>query len=224
MDYDFPTIRHINDVLPAIEGFPEIIVAERDGFTVINYMVSTPELWKRDGNHQLANFYGGDEAWTIRRECRGLIFYPDGRLMSRPFHKFFNLGEKEETLPANVNFRKPHVLLSKMDGSMIRPLLVHDKLRLGSKMGITDVSIAAEQLLSGEQREWLRMCVEQGITPLFEYVAPTNKIVINYEKPELIYLGQRLNFSGRYSNHGCREGLFPQVAFHGSIWNFKGFK
>lgn len=220
MNYKFPRIRHISDVLPAIEGFPEIIVAERDGFTVINYMVSTPELWARDGNAELANYYGADEAWTIRRECRGIIFYPDGTLMSRPFHKFFNLGEKEETLPSNIDFSQKHVILTKMDGSMIRPMLVHGELRLGSKMGITDVSIAAEELLTEEQKAWLRLNVEQGMTPLFEYVAPTNKIVVNYAEAKLVYLGSRYNYSGRYANYSMPNGLFDSVQIHGMIEDF----
>ena len=174
MDYEFPLIRHISDVLPAIEGFPEIIVAEKDGYTVINYVVSTPDTWKRSGNADLANFYGGYEAWTIRRECRGLIFAEDGTIMSRPFHKFFNLGEKEETLPTAIDFGQEHRVMSKMDGSMIRPIIVKGVLRLATKMGVTDVAVEAEKTLNDEQRDWLRMAVEQGITPLFEYVAPTN--------------------------------------------------
>ena len=40
MKYRFPHITHINDVLPAIEGRDEFIVAEREHYTVINYMVA----------------------------------------------------------------------------------------------------------------------------------------------------------------------------------------
>ena len=106
MNYDFPIITRIEDVLPHIEGFDEIIVAEREGYKVINYMVSTPRLWERS------------HGWEVRRECRGLIFDDEGRLISRPFHKFFNLGEKEETLPNNVDVTELHHILDKMDGSM----------------------------------------------------------------------------------------------------------
>lgn len=217
MNYEFPLIRHISDVLPAIEGRDEFIVAERDGYTVINYVVSTGETWKRDGNAELANYYGGYEAWTIRRECRGLIFYPDGRIMSRPFHKFFNLGEKDETLQGAIDFTREHRILTKMDGSMIRPLIVNDTLRLATKMGVTDVAIEAEKLLTSQQKSWLRMAVEQGITPLFEYIAPTNKIVVNYTEPKLVYLGQRNNFTGRYAMNGVPDELFEYVDIHGSI-------
>ena len=39
MNYEFPTIRNISDVLPAIMGRDEFVVAEKEGYTVINYNV-----------------------------------------------------------------------------------------------------------------------------------------------------------------------------------------
>ena len=39
MNYDFPVIKNISDVLPAIEGRDEFVVAEKDGYNVINYNV-----------------------------------------------------------------------------------------------------------------------------------------------------------------------------------------
>ncbi len=81
MNYCFPEICHINDVLPHIEGRDEFVVAEREGYTVVNYVVAMADTFDMTGPDDL----GG----AIRRECRGLIFGPDGALMSRPFHKFF---------------------------------------------------------------------------------------------------------------------------------------
>ena len=40
MSYEFPVIKNISDVLPAIAGKEEFIVAERNGFNVINYLVN----------------------------------------------------------------------------------------------------------------------------------------------------------------------------------------
>jgi hypothetical protein len=40
MNYDFPIIETIHDVLPAIHGQSEFIIAYRDGFKVINYNVT----------------------------------------------------------------------------------------------------------------------------------------------------------------------------------------
>ena len=37
MNYEFPIIRNISDVLPAIHGRDEFVVAEKEGYTVINF-------------------------------------------------------------------------------------------------------------------------------------------------------------------------------------------
>jgi RNA ligase len=224
MYYEFPIINTLQDVLPHIEGFDEIIVAERDGYKVVNYMVSTPRLWERS------------HGWEVRRECRGLIFDDEGRLISRPFHKFFNLGEKEETLPNNVDVTELHHILDKMDGSMIRPLLlpqtyvlpaarglrekpVKTNLYLATKMGVTDIANDAVQLLSTEQIALLIAHVEEGFTPLFEYVAPTNKIVINYTEAKLVYLGSRRNENGLYFFDRELSDFFERVPFRGMVRN-----
>ena len=39
MHYEFPIIRHINDVLPHVQENKSFIVAERDDYTVINYVM-----------------------------------------------------------------------------------------------------------------------------------------------------------------------------------------
>ena len=38
MFYKFPHIEHIDQVLPAIEGATEFVVADRGNFKVINYL------------------------------------------------------------------------------------------------------------------------------------------------------------------------------------------
>jgi len=45
MNYDFPLIQHINDVLPAIKDSPEFIVAQKDGYQVINYVVAPSDTF-----------------------------------------------------------------------------------------------------------------------------------------------------------------------------------
>jgi hypothetical protein len=45
MNYAFPIIRHLDDVLPHIEGREEFIVAEREGYTVVNYVVAMADTF-----------------------------------------------------------------------------------------------------------------------------------------------------------------------------------
>jgi RNA ligase len=190
MHYTFPEIRTIDDVLPHIDGRSEFIVAEREFGTVINYVVAMADTFDMTGVDDLTG--------RIRRECRGIIFDTKGKIMSRPFHKFFNVNEREETQMRLLDMSMPHVIMEKMDGSMIRPVLVNGIVRLATKMGVTDIAVEAEKLLSPDQYDWLEEVMESEITPIFEYISPTNKIVIDYAEARLVLLGARNNVSGNY--------------------------
>lgn len=213
MNYAFPIIRTIDDVLPHIAGHEEFIVAEREGYTVINYAVARPDTFDMTGPDDL----GG----AIRRECRGLIFDRDGYLMSRSFHKFFNVNERPETQVHEIDMSQPHVIMEKMDGSMIRPILVDGYLRLATKMGVTEVAMQAEEWLATKDdryKGWLLHCIKKGITPIFEWVSPLNQIVIAYEKAELVLLAIRDNITGEYSMPNYQDGCpFTVVPRYGSV-------
>jgi len=207
MHYTFPEIRTIDDVLPHIKDHPEFIVAEREFGTVINYMVSMADTFDMTGPDDL----GG----AIRRELRGIIFDTNGNIMSRPFHKFFNVNERLETMSYYIDMTQPHVIMEKMDGSMVRPVRMNGRLRLATKMGVTEIAEEAEKLLTEEQRDWLGQVMLSGVTPIFEYIAPTNKIVIDYSEPKLVLLAMRNNISGNY----CMPHLSPFdiVPMYGSV-------
>jgi RNA ligase len=207
MNYQFPEIRTIDDVLPHIEGRSEFIVAEREFGTVINYVVAMADTFNMDGPDDL----GG----AIRRECRGLIFDLYSNIMSRPFHKFFNSSEREETQVHAIDMTQPHVIMEKMDGSMVRPVRMNGMLRLATKMGVTDIAIEAEKLLTEEQYGWLDQVMLSSITPIFEYIAPTNKIVIEYSEPKLVLLAMRNNFTGNY--YMPHQAPFEVVPMYGSV-------
>lgn len=215
MNYAFPVIRHLDDVLPHIAGRDEFIVAEREGYTVVNYVVAMADTFNMTG----ADDVGG----AIRREARGLIFDADGNLMSRPFHKFFNINEREETQAHVVDMSQPHTVMEKMDGSMIRPILVDGYLRLATKMGVTNVAMDAETYLAGrpdaaEIRIWMERLVKHGLTPIFEFVSPFNQIVLAYETADLVLLAIRHNESGNYlaRQNGVPAGL-TYVPEYGSV-------
>ena len=90
----FPTFNHIDDVIPHIEGWDEFKVMDKGWYTVINYVVAFEETFSYD-SHDGSDSYLNT---NIRRECRGLIFDNEtGNLISRPYHKFFNAGERDET-------------------------------------------------------------------------------------------------------------------------------
>jgi RNA ligase len=212
VQYEFPRIEFLSDVLPHIQGKDEFIVAERDYGIIVNYVVSMADTFDMEGPNDLAG--------AIRRECRGLIFYPDGSIMSRPFHKFFNIGEREETLPHSVDIMQQHVVMEKLDGSMIRPVIANGQLRLGTKMGITEVSMNAEAWLAKQTsvlRDWLQEMVDSGITPLFEWVSRKNQIVLDYEEENLILTAARETITGKYLDIQSLNTPFDVVPVYGSV-------
>lgn len=212
--HKFPIIKIIDDVLPAIENHEELIVAEREFFDIICYHINSKDT-----------FSTKHAGWEIRRECRGLIFDKSGKLISRPFHKFFNIGEKEETQEHLLDFSTPHSVLEKEDGSMIRPILLNGTVRLATKMGFSEVAAQAEKWLKNHNRyddmeHWLKLCMRLEITPIFEWVSPDNRIILEYEKSDLVLLALRENDTGKYLRDygGTLPGkVFSKVRDHGTV-------
>lgn len=211
MNYDFPEIKTIQDVLPHIEGCTEFRVMEKDWYSVVNYMVSLEETFRWDSDDPVGS--------TVRRECRGLIFNREGELVSRPYHKFFNVGEKEETQLNKVNLYEPHVVLEKLDGSMIRPIPTPEGFRLATKAGVTDVAMNAEVFIADKPHyaTFIRKCFQRNTTPIFEWCSRTNRIVVDYPEDQLILTGIRDNDTGEYVQYDIMK-------FYATSWNISVVK
>lgn len=76
-------IEHIDKLLPHVQDRKDFIIAKRDGYTVIDYGFVDNDTFDH----------------PARVQCRGIKFGPDGRILARPFHKFFNLGERANLRP-----------------------------------------------------------------------------------------------------------------------------
>ena len=208
LHYDFPLIETINDVLPAIKDKPEFIVAERDEYTVINYVYASettfPTVTDKDS--------------AILRECRGLIFGKDGKILSRRYHKFFNYGERPDV--QDLDITKSHVILDKLDGSMISPIRIHQDrafgFRLTTKIGITDIAMQAEVFVSQQPdaknySDVFSQCEYLGMTPIFEWCSPKNRIIVPHDRDHLILTAVRDNKTGKYID--MEKGIRP-MNFH----------
>lgn len=178
----FPIIRNISDVLPAIEGRKEFIVVEKpEGYTYIDYV------------------YVDNDSFDdpIRLECRGLIFdTATGAILRRPLEKFFNYGEKGTY--DTIDWSQDHYVMDKRDGSMIAPFILNDEVFLGTRAGITEHAQKAESLVDWSTRNEIRVAIQNGYTPIFEWTAPDNRIVLSYETSELRLLAIREIVSGYY--------------------------
>lgn len=206
----FPAIRHIDDVLPHIAGCDEILVANRGNHTVINYMVDTGSTF----------FHDDPLTQAIRRECRGLIFNEDGIIIRRPLHKFFNFNQNEEMLVDSIDFREPHVILEKLDGSSLSPFwlfgegdtvgaLTIDNLFMGTRMGSTDVAAPVDAFVAANRNyfEFMRHCDNFNLTPIFEWCSRVQRIVIDHPEDRLVLLAIREMITGNYRTPGQQQLL-----------------
>lgn len=193
MNYEFPTITNISDVLPAIEGRDEFVVAEKEGYTVINYNVMMADTFD----------------CPIRRECRGIIFDSEsGDILRRPFHKFFNVNEREETQDHVVDLSQDHRILEKLDGSMIAPFMIWPgEMVWGTKMGATDVAKPVEEFVEANShyRQFAKFTISRGYTPIFEWCSRKQRIVLDYKEDQLILTAIRDITTGRYMSHELME-------------------
>lgn len=190
MRYQFPIIKDLSEVRSVIDGVDGFILAEREWGWVANYLQMGTETFPEVNSVSDA----------IRRECRGLIFSPEGRLISRPYHKFFNVNERDETQVNRIDLSQPHVILEKLDGSMVRPIPIGKAYRLGTKMGVTDVSMQAEVWLASnpDYDAFVRECLINEVTPIFEWVSRKQRIVIDYPVDRMVLTAVRSNYTGLY--------------------------
>ena len=214
MKYQFPKIEHIDEVLPLIKGKTEFIVADRGQYKVVNYNVVTPDTFPSmktsGGSAKMREERLREKA--ILRECRGLVFNADGTIMSRRLHKFFNAGERDETQIDQIDLSQNHVILEKLDGSMITPLFFGDIVRWGTKMGITETAMNAEEFVAKNPRyiSFAKHAHIAGLTPIFEWCSRKNRIVIDYPTDRLVLLALRDTISGKYMAYNSMR-IFAEV-------------
>lgn len=234
MNYTFPdhlTIDEVRAVIAAHNvtlGTNAFIEADRGDHAIFNYLVafegSFPEPTTGDPVV--------DRARAILRECRGLIMCKDtGRVLARRFQKFFNVNEKPETQIGAVDWSQPHVVLEKLDGSMITPFRSNGEMRWGTKMGSTDVAapvVAFVRVKTGYE-DLARHLLDQDQTPIFEWCSRKQKIVIDYPEDRLILTAVRDNKTGRYDDYdrlreiGARYGVEVARSLPGSVANIQRF-
>lgn len=231
MNYVFPIINNISDVLPAIEGRDEFTVAVKEGYTVINYNVmmadTFPDVVLADPDRPDLAKVARDA--MIRRECRGIIFdTATGDIIRRPFHKFFNVNEREETQDHVIDLSREHGILEKLDGSMIAPFIVttdefvekmgggyyKKKLIWGTKMGATDVAKPVEEFVKNNpQYEQLAMhLLPMKMTPIFEWCSRKQRIVMDYPEDQLVLTAVRHMNNGAYVSYNVLKYLSESLA------------
>lgn len=197
----FPEIKHINDLLPFVQGNSQIRVklCETTGHTVVCYMLQDEDTFAGEHEH-------------YERECRGITFGPDGTVSSRAMHKFFNIGQREDVEAHNLRWQDVDRIMEKRDGSMITPVLVNGLVKCKTKKSFTTKEATlADQVIAATEGGtlWIQAALRCGYTPTFEITTPKYPIVVLYKTDELTLLHVRENVSGRYLTEAEIKSLQP---------------
>ena len=129
--------------------------------------------------------------------ARGLILDPASkRVVATPFPKFFNVGERLDSIPD-----LPFETFEKLDGSLI--ILFHHN---GEWRTATKGSLGSEQ--AKWAGSWIRQhdlsCLDPDTTYLAEAIYPENRIVVHYAHSGLVLLGA---YRADGSEHGYEDLL-----------------
>lgn len=188
----FKTIHTIQDVQAAVEGIKEIRFHKQpNGITIGCYMFMDSKTF--------------DTPEAL--ECRGIAFDEAGQIVSRPLHKFFNVGEKEWLSPEKLLAREAAgdiaAVLEKIDGSMIASCYSNDQLHWRSKKAFnSDVVRLAKDYLADPANAHITVFTERlassGYTVIFELTHPQARIVVAQDKPQMRVLHIRHNITGEY--------------------------
>lgn len=194
----FPKIETIADLQPKIESNKQIRMKSVEsgiaqGFTVICYMVQDEDT-----------FTGPN--LDYEKECRGIVFDPEGKLVTRTMQKFFNIGEKPSTMPDQIRWSDVDRIMVKVDGSMVTPVPIGNQFKFKTKKSFdTPEAALADSLVvkmdaesGGAASRFIWDCLDNGLTPIFEVTSPRFPIVVHYRKDELTLLHIRKNITGEY--------------------------
>ena len=194
MNYKFPKIEHFAQIKGAIRGREEFSVQEKDGFIVVLYHVNFVDTFPPVTSENSA----------IRRELRGIKFADtkSNPIIARPYHKFFNVNERPETMHDQIDWDSKFDILEKLDGSIVHPIMLQNEVVLCTKAGPTDISAPAQIFAESKPTvAYMDFCydlMESKYTPIFEWCSNTNRIVLSYPEDQLVLTAIRHTVTGAY--------------------------
>jgi RNA ligase len=135
--------------------------------------------------------------------CRGLVVAADGRVLARPFAKFFNHGQPGAP---ELDLDGPVSVTDKADGSMGVLFPTPDGWAVATR-GSFDSEQARHATRVWRSRYADRFAPPAGLTVLFEIIYPGNRIVLDYgDLDDLVLLGAVEIATGRSHGPGAVAG------------------
>lgn len=151
-------------------------------------------------NYRIASWSDFQEPSAI--EARGIMFLVDEnrnfiRLVCRPLMKFFNFMENPDT--TGLDLSKTALIYDKADGTMLATYMHKGEMRFKTRKMLETKQISdAEEYLRSHRYLYTLLydLTHIGLTVICEWVAPDNRIVLEYKEPKLIVLAIRGLFNG----------------------------
>ena len=175
----------LKEALKEVEGNKFFKTLEQEGLVKISYRFNSPKVFDT----------------PLKRELRGITFDKEtGKVVSRPYHKFFNLNEAEETKREKFTGRE-FLFREKLDGTMLHPVLIGREVRLLTQKNFENLQTRkGEELLRKNPALYRKTkeMLEKGYTPIFELISPQFQLVIPYNREELLLTEVRDNETGEY--------------------------
>lgn len=172
----------------ALKDRKEFVITETEQTISFDYIIIMNDSFNDD-------VYG-----VTRRNFRGITFKKSGELLSLPFPKFFNINQNAESQFVDHK-NKNAVIYEKADGTMIHCYFLDGKIVASTCRSSNNIQsrdalnfINSNNLLQNQIVE----SIDFGYTPIFEWVAPHNQVVVWYDQPRLIYLMSRHRATGAF--------------------------
>src|SRR5260221_3774926 len=167
-----------------------------------------------------------DRVWNNETlQCRGLIMDGNKNVVSRPFRKFFNLGElavsqsrnlQKKILAGTIDF----TATEKVDGSLGMSYFDLDgKMYIATRGSfVSDQAKKDNEILGKIISKKLFQIWDDTYTYLWEIIYPSNRIVINYGDTENLVLlamiktktGEELSYSDMVENYEKYFSIVPR--------------
>jgi predicted kinase len=136
---------------------------------------------------------------SVLRELRGLIVSSvTGKVLSRRFHKFFNIGEVPESSLDNINVENC-LIYDKIDGSLVSPINLDSCSVIWATRRV-DIEME-HKCITPDIIKLNNWCFNKNLTPLYEYCQKDRSVgIITYNESSLTLLAIRDNITGKYED------------------------
>jgi T4 RnlA family RNA ligase len=198
--YFLPTYQECREICDANDNFTFFETKHCiDGYkiSIFSYRLAMPTLFTNpiDSKPEIK-----------AHEMRGLTFVwnEDGSLYQRYLlmDKFFNLNQSECSAYSLLKDEKIKEITYKEDGSILSFIkLPNGRIIAKTKASFeADQAIRAQALYEGNTsiNIFVNYCLNNNIVPIFEFVSPMNRIVLRYDKTNLVIIKLRDNLTGKY--------------------------